>query len=213
VLEPGIAYHNYPNSTFNFNASLIITLNNGFQVQIPNYELVHPLRGLASNGSRVLNTSFMEVQVYSEAVALGASVLGKAFLSQVRLLSKILNLWNANNCGQVYLAVDYDQKIFKLAQINTDAVIPVPVLFRPCPSKLSATSIGLIVLGIVVALVLLPLGVLFIAKKVRETWNPKTSNDLSPEPITSGGPPVGPEGSSELSDIGDHDRERSSTRN
>jgi hypothetical protein len=85
VLEPGITYHNSPNSTFGFNASLIITLNNGFQVEIPNYELVHPLRGLAKNGSRVLNTTIMEVQVYSDPVPLGSAVLGKAFLSQVSL--------------------------------------------------------------------------------------------------------------------------------
>ena len=53
-------------------------------------------------------------------------------------------------------------------------MIPVPVLFRPCPSKLSGTSIGLIVLGIVVALVLLPLGAFIFAKKVRGR-GPETS--------------------------------------
>jgi hypothetical protein len=85
VLEPGITYHNSPNSSLSFNSSLVITLNNGFQVEIPNYELVHPLRGLAPNGSRVLNTSIMEVQVFSDPVPLGAAVLGKSFLSQVSI--------------------------------------------------------------------------------------------------------------------------------
>jgi hypothetical protein len=57
-------------------------------------------------------------------------------------------------CGKVYLGVDYDQNIFKLAHINPDAVIPVPVPFQQRSSALSATSIGLVVIGIVLAPVL-----------------------------------------------------------
>jgi hypothetical protein len=82
VLEPGLSYSNPPNST-GFNASLIITLNNGFQVEIPNYEFQHPLRGLAADGSRVLNPNIMEVQVFANPLPLLTADLGKVFLSQV----------------------------------------------------------------------------------------------------------------------------------
>jgi len=85
VLEPGLIYPNYPNSTGGFNGSLIVTLNNGFQVEIPNYELQHPLRGLAANGSRVLNPNITEVQIFADPLPLGTAVLGKVYLSQVGL--------------------------------------------------------------------------------------------------------------------------------
>ncbi|KAF7510332.1 hypothetical protein GJ744_006828 [Endocarpon pusillum] len=133
VTEPGLFY---PSST-GFNGSLLISLNNDFEVEIPNAELQHPLRGIAANGTRVLNNNITEANVYFNSAPLQAVVLGKAFLSQV------------------YLAVDYDAKRFKLArQIQRD-VTPNPAHLSPCSSKkLGGGSIAAIVIGSVLGLLI-----------------------------------------------------------
>jgi hypothetical protein len=79
VAEPGLMY---PSKT-GFNGSLRYVLENGFTVEIPNSELQHPLRGLDGNGSHLLQPNVTEVNIYGEP--LGAWVLGKMFLSRVRL--------------------------------------------------------------------------------------------------------------------------------
>jgi hypothetical protein len=79
VAEPGLMY---PSKT-GFNGSLRYVLENGFTVEIPNSELQHPLRGLDGNGSHLLEPNVTEVNIYGEP--LGAWVLGKVFLSRVRL--------------------------------------------------------------------------------------------------------------------------------
>lgn len=100
VTEPGLLY---PSST-GFNGSLLISLNNDLEVEIPNAELQHPLRGIAANGTRVLNdNNITEVNVYFNSAPLQAAVLGKVFLSQVKLsknkqsfkISSILIVWPA----------------------------------------------------------------------------------------------------------------------
>ena len=70
----------YP-SKAGFNGSLRYVLEKDFTVEIPNFELQHPLRGLDGNGSRVLQPDITEVNIYGEP--LGAWVLGKVFLSRV----------------------------------------------------------------------------------------------------------------------------------
>lgn len=83
--EPGLLYP----STTGFNGSLLITLNNGFEVEIPNDELQHPLRGIAPNGTRVLgDRNTTEVNIYWTAAPLQAAVLAKVFLSQVGIIAK-----------------------------------------------------------------------------------------------------------------------------
>lgn len=153
-LEPGLIYPNLANSTGSFNGSLVMTLNGNFTVEIPHYELQRPLRGLAANGSRILNDSFTELQIYQTPVPEDASVLGKVFLSMV------------------YLYVDYDAREFKLANINNGATTPLIVGDdENCGAStgLSGTTIGLIVVSGVVAF--LAVAVLWLlGPKLRERW-------------------------------------------
>lgn len=59
----------------------MILLNNDLEVEIPNYELQHPLSGIAANGTRISNQNITEVNIYHEPAPLQAAVLGKVFLS------------------------------------------------------------------------------------------------------------------------------------
>jgi hypothetical protein len=141
-LEPGLVYPYLSNSTAKFTPSMVITLENNFTVEIPAYELVRPLHGIALNGSRVSNPNFTEVQIYQLADPEEAAVLGKIFLSAA------------------YLYVDYDAGTFQLAHINMDAA-DTPNIVAGDATDCSVTSdnsqsrplaIGLIVLGVVVGL-------------------------------------------------------------
>lgn len=62
-----------------FNGSLKFSLNNDFEVEIPNYELTWPLRGIAPNGTRVVQTNLTEVAVHNKEAYLETAVLGKTF--------------------------------------------------------------------------------------------------------------------------------------
>jgi len=73
-----------------FNASLIIQLSNGFEVEIPNYELSNPLRGIDVNGARMLNPNITQVNIFSEKAPLDTATLPKIFLSQVSYLNPCL---------------------------------------------------------------------------------------------------------------------------
>ncbi|KIN02425.1 hypothetical protein OIDMADRAFT_122224 [Oidiodendron maius Zn] len=79
IAEPGL---NYPQMT-GFNGSLIFTLNDGYEVEIPNDELSNPLRGIDTNGARVLQPNITEVGIFYQEAPLNTAVLGKVFLSQV----------------------------------------------------------------------------------------------------------------------------------
>jgi hypothetical protein len=139
-LEPGLIYPYLSNSTAKFAPTMSITLNNNFSVEIPWYELVQPLHGLAPNGSRVTNTNFTEVQIYQTADPEEAAVLGKIFLSAV------------------YLHVNYDLGIFQLAGSNTNApgtpdIVPTQaVACSQSPSDNQPLKLGLIFLGVIVGL-------------------------------------------------------------
>jgi hypothetical protein len=78
-VEPGLYYP----QTKGFNGSLIIKLSSGFEVEIPNYELAHPLRGIDTNGVRVLQPNITEVNIFSENAPLDTATIGKVYLSQV----------------------------------------------------------------------------------------------------------------------------------
>jgi hypothetical protein len=102
VPEPGLIYPYFANSTGMFNGSLVITLDNGFSVEIPTEELYNPVRGIAKDGSRVVNRNFTELAVYQDEAPEDAAVLGKVFLSRV------------------YLYVDYDAGEFTLSLAATE---------------------------------------------------------------------------------------------
>jgi hypothetical protein len=86
VVEPGLNY-NTP-----FNGSLVFTLQDGLEVEIPAYEMAGPLRGIDSNGQRVLNNTITTVNIFNEKAPQDTATLGKVFLSQESFLSlKIKN--------------------------------------------------------------------------------------------------------------------------
>ena len=70
-----------------FNGIMTVTLKGGMKVEIPTHELWRPLRGLDPDGNFILHGSHNELQIYGNSTALGdAPILGKAFLSQVRIV-------------------------------------------------------------------------------------------------------------------------------
>jgi hypothetical protein len=151
--EPGLVYP----STTGFNGSLKFILDDGFTVEIPNSELQHPLRGLDQNGDYALQPNITEVNIYKEP--LKAWVLGKVFLSQVAGNPKFDSSPYINT-SQVYLAVDYEAGLIKLADVKQNAVTPSPVKFPSAyshctNSKMTAGTIAAIVLGVVLGLALL----------------------------------------------------------
>lgn len=82
IVEPGLYYP----QMVGFNGSLIFTLDDGFdgyEVEIPNDELSNLLRGINTNGARVLQSSITEVNNFYQDAPLSTAVLGKVFLSQV----------------------------------------------------------------------------------------------------------------------------------
>jgi hypothetical protein len=67
-----------------FNGSLIFTLQDGFVVEVPQYELAVPVRGLDPKGQRVLQSNITVVNIFNNSAPEGTATLGKVFLSQGR---------------------------------------------------------------------------------------------------------------------------------
>ncbi|KAL2136888.1 hypothetical protein VTI74DRAFT_614 [Chaetomium olivicolor] len=134
-LEPGLVYPRSAASAFN--GSMRLTLKDGFTVDIPVHEMQRPLRGLDSNGQVVVDNDYTEIQIYGKEAPGLAPVLGKTFLSQV------------------YLYVDYDAGIFRLAPQALEVTTPVPVSSASCATILSPSDKGLIGVGSVVGALLL----------------------------------------------------------
>lgn len=79
VVEPGLLYP----SNVGFDGSLVFSIEDGWDVEVPNEELQHPLRGLDAEGQMQLRNNTTEVNIFAERALLDKAVLGKAFLSQV----------------------------------------------------------------------------------------------------------------------------------
>ncbi len=91
-MEPGLVFASRHGS---LNITMDITLDNGFQVTIPSYELLRPLRGLDSTtGALTVNENYDEIAVYRVdssgtnkdkfgSPVGNSAVFGKVFLSQV----------------------------------------------------------------------------------------------------------------------------------
>jgi hypothetical protein len=75
VVEPGLYYNS------NFDGSLIFTLSDGLEIEIPNEELAGPVRGIDQSGNRVLQNNITVVNILENIVDDTAS-LGKVSLSQ-----------------------------------------------------------------------------------------------------------------------------------
>jgi len=76
IVEPGLYYNT------GFEGSLIFTLQDGFVVEVPQYELAVPVRGLDPNGQRVLQSNVTVVNIFNNSAPEGTATLGKVFLSQ-----------------------------------------------------------------------------------------------------------------------------------
>ena len=79
-LEPGLVY---PTIAGELNATLRLTINENQTVDIPLHEVQRPLRGLNPEGGYTTSSEFSELQIYGVPAEGYATVLGKAFLSQV----------------------------------------------------------------------------------------------------------------------------------
>lgn len=75
-MEPGLYYNT------SFNGSLIFTLADGLEVEIPAYEMAGPLRGIDSSGQRVLQNNVTSVNIFNQNAPENTASLGKVFLSQ-----------------------------------------------------------------------------------------------------------------------------------
>jgi hypothetical protein len=82
-IEPGLIF---PITDGLPRLTMEVSLAGGLTVEIPSDHLIRNLRGLDANGAPTSNDSFAEVQIYHEAGAQLAPVVGRAFLSQVRVM-------------------------------------------------------------------------------------------------------------------------------
>ncbi|KAF4634073.1 hypothetical protein G7Y89_g4042 [Cudoniella acicularis] len=93
----------YPLANEKYMNDLTITLEGGYTIVIPHYELVAPLRGNDARGVyAVVNSSRLESAVTSNGGRFDFPLLGGVFLSQN------------------YLRVDYPNNVFSLAPANTN---------------------------------------------------------------------------------------------
>jgi hypothetical protein len=129
IAEPGL---NYPQMT-GFNGSLIFTLNDGYEVEIPNDELSNPLRGIDTNGARVLQPNITEVGIFYQEAPLNTAVVGKVFLSQVSPICFCL-LGTCNNNHQGVLGRPlYHQSIHACSNRSEPYIRrPGPFQFHVC---------------------------------------------------------------------------------
>jgi len=167
VVEPGLAYP----SSVGFNGSLKFTLDYDFVVEIPNEELVHPLRGINRNGTLAVMPNVTEVNIFYQDALLDTAVLGRAFLSKV------------------YLSVEYRSTgpVFRLAQTTPGQYNPNPVPFDPDCTNSSGLDPGKIAAIVVPVTVVLGaiLAAIFYYKRRRERQK-QTQPDVIKLPESSG---------------------------
>ncbi|KAH8906647.1 hypothetical protein BR93DRAFT_927488 [Coniochaeta sp. PMI_546] len=186
IPEPGLIYPSN-NLTSRFNGSLVIMLaNNNFTVEIPVEELYNPVRGIARDGTRVVNGNFTELAVYQDPAPEDAAVLSKVFLSRA------------------YLYVDYDKGEFTLTQsASSGRTILVGTGDDGGASSCGAGGSGwsrvtIALVAVVVALGLALLGVLacWVTRKRRSggtvawpswLWRRRNVHE-EPAGVTNGGP-------------------------
>ena len=78
IVERGLYYNT------SFNGTLKFSLKDGPVIEIPDYELAQPLRGIGPNGVRVLESNITAVNIFYQDAPEGTAVLSKVFLSQAR---------------------------------------------------------------------------------------------------------------------------------
>ena len=150
VNEPGIVFNTADTKDTEWN--LLFTLNQNFSVSVPSYEVFRPLQGLARDGNPVVRNDLRELQMFHDNAALNAVVLGRILMSQM------------------YVFVNFDKGTISLGHVRPSddrlsAVVPY-IVFQdkqeqcdPQPRGLSGTAIGVIVVGVVLALLLVAIAV------------------------------------------------------
>jgi len=160
----------FPSTAGAFNASLMISIENGPTVLVPSHELVRPLRGLDLNGVPVVNNSFNEVQIFHQPAPEDGPVLGKALLSQL------------------YVFCDLESMTFTLSKQNLDVGTPLPKSSASCPAQpaLSPTDKGLIALGVVLGVLVLGLVAYGAYKRARPPSKRLPSEEIALRNANSG---------------------------
>src|SRR4051794_33794236 len=69
VIEPGLYYNS------SFNGTLRFTIKGGLDVEIPTYELAHPVRGLDEKGKKVLQNNVTVVNILNQESLEGTAML------------------------------------------------------------------------------------------------------------------------------------------
>ena len=161
----------YPLSNEPLINELIVTLEGGYSVTIPHFELVTPQLGDNAQGLfSVINSSRLEAAVTSNGGRFDFPILGGVFLSQN------------------YLRIDYEQGMFSLAHAATGPVTNESIV-STCAVSSSKSSIskgaiiGAVVSG-VAALCLVAAAFFFISRRGQVQRNQSTTSQTSLQPFT-----------------------------
>ncbi|KAK4209021.1 hypothetical protein QBC37DRAFT_324644 [Rhypophila decipiens] len=101
--EPGLIFRSN-NETSGVLTSMTIKIKDGPTVTLNERDLVQPLVGLSSDGTRVSNDSYSKIMVYQTAGQGLAPILGRAFLSKLLMY------------------VNYDDRQFQLGLLDEESV-------------------------------------------------------------------------------------------
>ncbi|KAL2122259.1 hypothetical protein VTJ04DRAFT_2714 [Mycothermus thermophilus] len=184
-LEEGLVFP----SKIDLNMTMEITLENGFTVTIPSHELIRPLTGLGREGNEdgklITDPNYKQITIYRDSPLGDSVVLGRVFLSQVVLVVDLAN-------REFKLAKQKQRPDFSMNLVTLGTCTPPS---SSLPSKLSKVEIGLIVVGIALAIVTGLLAWLWFRvyklQKAKAQHSTALTNrdDLSPIPPTPQTPP------------------------
>ena len=153
VNEPGMVFR--ANETRKTEWSLEFLLNRDFSVSLPSYELYRPLRGLDENGSFVVRDDLRELQMYyaETNLPLDAVVLGRILLSQIYVVPNfdtgMLGLGHVRRADLRSQTASNPYLVFQDREVQCNPQSQGP----------TGPTIGVIVLGVALGLLVIALGV------------------------------------------------------
>lgn len=167
-----------------FLADLTFHLDSGLKIRVPNNQYMIPSVDIASNGSRVSNTSKRDILITD--IEDGPPILGRYFLTAAYLMvnhdAGTFTLWQANATRERSLVRVFDEETGKKCE-NTTGVIQPSASYTGSASEssrpdrgigsnsgsLSGAVIGGAVVGAVAGAVLIGLGITyFLIKRKRK---------------------------------------------